>query len=78
MAGQLVSFESPEGGGKTTQARLLAARLERHGYRVLLTREPGGTPVGDRIRELVLHGEELEIGPTSELAIVTSGRVRSG
>ena len=76
MAGQLVSFESPEGGGKTTQARLLAARLERLGYGVLLTREPGGTPVGDRIRELVLHGAELEIGPTAETLLYCAARAQ--
>jgi len=53
MAGKLLSFEGPEGGGKSTQARLLADRLRALGIGVLTTREPGGTPTGEVIRELL-------------------------
>jgi dTMP kinase len=49
-----VSFEGPDGSGKSTQARRLAAWLHSQGCPVTLTREPGGTPLGDRLRELVL------------------------
>jgi dTMP kinase len=52
--GLLVTFEGPEGGGKSTQLRLLGRRLAAEGYRVTATREPGGTPVGERIREILL------------------------
>jgi dTMP kinase len=51
-----VSFEGLDGSGKTTQAELLRARLEAGGEKVVATREPGGTELGERIRDLVLHG----------------------
>lgn len=51
--GLFITFEGSEGCGKTTQIRRLAARLRRLGHPVLLTREPGGTPVGERIRHLL-------------------------
>ena len=73
--GLFVTFEGPEGGGKTTQARLLAARLEAAGQPVLLAREPGGTAVGERIRELVLD-PALEPGPlaTTEALLFCAAR----
>jgi dTMP kinase len=54
-----VTFEGVDGSGKSTQARLLAEWLEAAGHRVLLTREPGGTPVGEAVRKLVLDGDEM-------------------
>jgi dTMP kinase len=62
MNGVFVTFEGPEGGGKSTQIRLLAARLKTLGHEVILTREPGGTPAGEVIRNLLQHdaaGENL-------------------
>ena len=53
VPGKLVSFEGPEGGGKSTQARLLAERLRGLGLAVLATREPGGTPTGEVIRDIL-------------------------
>ncbi len=55
MAGRLVVFEGGEGAGKTTQMERLALRLARHGAQVRTLREPGGTPVGDEIRALLLR-----------------------
>jgi dTMP kinase len=54
-----VTFEGLDGSGKSTQAELLAGWLRKQGREVLSTREPGGTPVGEAVRELVLHGDEL-------------------
>ena len=53
MTGKLISFEGPEGGGKSTQAKRLADRLRALGITVLTTREPGGTPTGEIIRDLL-------------------------
>ncbi|MFA6168412.1 MAG: dTMP kinase [Gemmatimonadaceae bacterium] len=55
MAGRLVVFEGGEGAGKTTQLERLALRLGRHGAQARMLREPGGTPVGDEIRALLLR-----------------------
>ncbi len=55
MPGRLVVFEGGEGAGKTTQAERLALRLGRHGAQVRMLREPGGTPIGDEIRALLLR-----------------------
>ncbi|MBQ9726668.1 MAG: dTMP kinase [Kiritimatiellae bacterium] len=60
--GRLITFEGPEGGGKSTQARLLADSLRARGLEVLTTREPGGTPTGEIIRDLLqnnLSGEPI-------------------
>ncbi len=51
--GRLVTFEGPEGGGKTTQARFLAEALREAGLTVLTTREPGGTPLGEIVRKIL-------------------------
>ena len=57
--GLFIAFEGPEGCGKSTQARLLADRLQRAGLDVLLTREPGGTDLGERLRTLMLREQSL-------------------
>ncbi len=53
--GVFITFEGPEGAGKSTHAKLLAAWLKRHGRRVLLTREPGGTALGRKLRRILLR-----------------------
>lgn len=67
-----ISFEGPDGSGKTTQAGLLADWLRERGEEVVATREPGGTPVGEAIRDLVLHG--LEMTPWAEATLFASAR----
>lgn len=59
-AGLFVSFEGGDGAGKSTQARLLAERLRGQGRAVVLTREPGGTALGQTLRDAVLHGEHVD------------------
>lgn len=67
-----VTFEGLDGSGKSTQAELLAEWLRAEGRTVLATREPGGTPVGEAVRELVLHGDELS--PWTEAALFAAAR----
>ncbi len=57
--GYFVTFEGPEGAGKSTQVTRLAERLTEHGFEVLSTREPGGTVVGEMIRRILLDGPDL-------------------
>ena len=67
-----VTFEGLDGSGKSTQAELLADWLRGQGRTVLTTREPGGTPVGEAVRNLVLHGDELS--PWTEAALFAAAR----
>src|SRR6186713_735702 len=69
-----VSFEGLDGCGKTTQARLLARALEEAGVEVVLTREPGGTQLGEQIRDLVLHGDH--VAPWAETALYAAARAQ--
>ena len=67
-----VTFEGLDGSGKTTQADLLRAYLEEQGRDVVATREPGGTELGERIRELLLQGGD--ISPWAEAALFAAAR----
>jgi dTMP kinase len=67
-----VTFEGLDGSGKTTQIDLLRARLEADGREVVVTREPGGTAVGELIRSVVLDGPEME--PWPEAALFAAAR----
>lgn len=69
-----IVLEGIEGSGKSTQARLLGAWMTAQGVPHLTTREPGGTAIGERIRETVLHATELHIPPRSELLLITAAR----
>jgi dTMP kinase len=71
-----ISFEGPEGAGKTTQAKILAERFSASGRRVLLTREPGGTELGDRVRELVLADSGLAITARAETLLYCAARAQ--
>lgn len=67
-----VTFEGVDGSGKTTQVELLRAALEAEGRAVVATREPGGTPLGERVREVLLGG--TEISPWAEAALFAAAR----
>jgi dTMP kinase len=69
-----VTFEGLDGSGKTTQAELLRARLEAGGERVVATREPGGTELGEQIRTLVLHGGHVT--PWAEALLYAASRAQ--
>jgi dTMP kinase len=76
MPGLFISLEGPEGSGKTSQIPLLAARLEAEGHAVLATREPGGTAIGDQIREVLFDLENKAMGPRSEILLFQASRAQ--
>lgn len=74
--GRFITFEGGEASGKSVQAKLLAAALERAGHDVVLTREPGGTPLAERIREILLHAQEVPLGPETEALLFSAARAQ--
>ena len=75
--GKFITFEGPEGGGKTTQATHLIQRLEAAGIKVVRTREPGGTPTGEAIRDILQHDKTGEpIFPETEALLFASSRAQ--
>jgi len=71
-----ITFEGPEGSGKTTQMELLRDYLEEKGYSVLATREPGGTSIGDQIRTILLDPHNTEMLPASEALLFSAARAQ--
>jgi dTMP kinase len=69
-----VTFEGPEGSGKSTQVRLVASLLTTAGHNVVETREPGGTSLGERIRDLLLDPNNSTITPVTEALLMTAAR----
>jgi dTMP kinase len=74
--GIFVTFEGIEGSGKSTQIALASTYLEEKGYPCLVTREPGGTPLGVEIRNFLLDKKELSIDPLAELFLIEADRVQ--
>jgi len=74
--GLFVTFEGPDGSGKTTQAQLLYEYLQERGYPVFLTREPGGTGIGDQIREVLHSLENTEMLPQAEILLYSASRAQ--
>lgn len=72
--GYFISFEGVEGAGKSTQLALARRWLERQGYTVRLVREPGGTPAGDRIRQLLLDRTQGSLASLTELLLFSASR----
>jgi dTMP kinase len=74
MAGHFITLEGIEGAGKSTIAAALKSELERRGCRVLLTREPGGTPLAEELRALLLRGGAERITPITESLLMFAAR----
>lgn len=74
--GVFITFEGPEGCGKSTQSKLLYEYLKRKAYDCVYTREPGGTALGERIRQILLHSDGIEISDLAELFLFEAARAQ--
>lgn len=72
--GLFISVEGPDGSGKSTQIDLLKKYIEDHGRTVVFTREPGGTPIGEKIRTIILDPENAEMDPLTEAMLYAASR----
>lgn len=76
MAGIFITFEGVDGCGKSTQARIFAHWLQKLGYTVAVTREPGGTPLAERIRDVLLEPTTEEVAPITEIMLYAAARAQ--
>lgn len=74
--GYFITFEGVEGCGKTTQIKLLSEFLSTRGMRTVLTREPGGCPIADKIRTILLDAENRTLSPLAELMLYAAARAQ--
>jgi dTMP kinase len=74
--GKFITFEGLDGCGKTTQLKKLANSLRREGVDVIVTREPGGTPIGEKIRSVLLDSRTSGMAPLAELALMFGSRAQ--
>ena len=71
-----ITLEGPEGGGKSTQAQQLVDHLQTQGHDVLFTREPGGTDIGDQIRQVIMSLENKSMSPEAEFLLFSASRAQ--
>ena len=76
MPSHFITLEGPDGSGKSTQARLLADALESRGLKVKLTREPGGDPVSEEIRKILLDGADHSVVDRTEVFLYLAARAQ--
>ena len=74
--GIFITLEGPDGAGKTTQIQMMKEYLEGLGKTVLLTREPGGTGISEKLREILLDKENAEMSDTTEMMIYAAARAQ--
>ena len=74
--GKFITFEGLDGSGKSTQVEKLARSLRAHGLSVTITREPGGTAAGEKIREVLLHSATSGLSPLTEMALMFASRAQ--
>lgn len=74
--GLLITFEGPDGSGKTTQIELLKAYLSKKGFEIIFTREPGGTKISEKIRTIILDNENREMADMCEALLYAASRAQ--
>ncbi|MGI6727336.1 MAG: dTMP kinase [Anaerovoracaceae bacterium] len=74
--GWFITFEGPDGSGKTTQIKRLKLFLDKQGYDTLLTREPGGTIIGEKIRKIILDPNHIEMNSVTETLLYAASRAQ--
>ncbi|MEC0276658.1 dTMP kinase [Peribacillus frigoritolerans] len=74
MRGIFITMEGPEGAGKTTITQMLGKALQQEGYQVLLTREPGGVPISEQIREVILNKDNTAMDSRTEALLYAAAR----
>jgi dTMP kinase len=74
--GKFITFEGLDGTGKSTQIEKLAKALRANGLSVVVTREPGGTPTGERIRDVILDSTTSDLSPMAEMALMFASRAQ--
>ena len=73
--GRFITLEGGEGAGKSTQVKLLADHLRSLGHECVVTREPGGSPVAEQLREVILSGVPASLGPAAEAVLFSAARI---
>jgi dTMP kinase len=76
ILGLFITFEGPDGSGKSTQIELVADFLRRKGYNVYCTREPGGTSIGNQIRDVLHNVKNTEMSPRAEILLYSASRAQ--
>ena len=76
LRGKFITFEGLDGSGKSTQVERLARYLRAHGASVTITREPGGTTTGEKIRDVLLHSSTSGLSPLAEMALMFASRTQ--
>ncbi len=71
-----ITFEGPDGSGKSTQLRMLASALREEGIDIVTTREPGGTEIGDQIRAVIMNMKNKAMDPRTELLLFNASRAQ--
>ena len=74
MSGQFIVLEGADGVGKTTQTTLLSSWMKSREIEHIVAREPGGTPLGEAVRDLILRETDLHIAPEPELLLIVASR----
>lgn len=74
MLGKFITLEGPDGSGKSTFIKLISEYMENKGISFIVTREPGGTPIGEKIRDIILDNENINMGPETEALLYAAAR----